>query len=113
MIVTVAKRPNGKADVPTGTNYRVVSEDKDALTIEVPDPDPMTAVLAAVAALGPEALLGAIGVAGGLIGARSTFAAAQVASATTAARSVAAALTVAADAGIAATEEADARKDPS
>ena len=70
-----------------------------------PPTDPMAAVLDAVATLGPEALLQAIGVAGGVVGARDTFVAAQTASATTAARSVATALTAAADAGKAAAEE--------
>ena len=66
----------------------------------------MQVVLDAVAALGPEALLQAIGVAGGVVEARATFVAAQTASATTAARSVATALVGAVDAGKAAAEEA-------
>ncbi len=71
-----------------------------------PPVDPMQVVLDAVAALGPEALLQAIGVAGGVVEARATFVAAQTASATTAARSVATALVGAVDAGKAAAEEA-------
>lgn len=71
-----------------------------------PPPDPMQVVLDAVAQLGPEALLQAIGVAGGVVEARDTFVAAQTASATTAARSVATALVGAVDAGKAAAEEA-------
>ena len=36
--LTVPRRPDGKADVPDGTSYRVVSATADTLTIEVPDP---------------------------------------------------------------------------
>jgi hypothetical protein len=106
VIATVAKKRNGKADVPVGTDYRVVSDDGDTLTIEMPDPDPMQVVLEAVASVGPDALVAAVTLAQGLIDARATLDAARTASATTSARSVAAALTAAVDAGKAAAEEA-------
>ena len=43
MIATVAKKDNGKADVAAGTDYRVVSDDGQTLTIELPDPTPADA----------------------------------------------------------------------
>ena len=43
MIATVAKKPNGKADVAPGTDYRVISDDGKTLTIELPDPTPADA----------------------------------------------------------------------